>query len=548
MIKIKKYKKFCFLGIGLLPLVLASCGTNTATKDSQDATEKKVEQVATLTAGTPVQSLDPATAVDQTSITLLANVMEGLYRLDEKNQPQPAIAAGQPKVSNNAKTYTIVIRDGAKWTDGTDITADDFVTAWQRVVDPETASPNVELFSTIKNAKEIISGKQPKEKLGVKSNGEQTLIIELEKPTPYFTDLLALTAYFPVQQKAIKENEKNYGTSQKSIETNGAYTLTNLDGVGTSDKWTIAKNEKYWDKKHVSMKKINFQVVKEINTGINLYNDGQLDDAPLAGEYAKQYKKDKEYSTTLMANTMFLEMNQTGENKLLKNKNVRKAISYAIDRESLVEKLLDNGSIPSVGVVPEKMAYNPKTKKDFANEKLVEYNKKQARTYWETAKSKDKVSEKLELDILVGDGEFEKKAGEFLQGQLEENLEGLKVNITPVPANAFMERLTKKDFAISLSGWQADYADPISFLANFETNSPLNHGGYSNKNYDELIKDTSSKRWQELKKAEKIVIDDAGVIPVFQVGIARLQKNKIRNLVIHLVGARYDYKKMMVQN
>ncbi|EIW2162999.1 TPA: peptide pheromone-binding protein TraC [Enterococcus faecalis] len=544
----KKYKKFCFLGIGLLPLVLASCGTNTTTKDSQDATEKKVEQVATLTAGTPVQSLDPATAVDQTSITLLANVMEGLYRLDEKNQPQPAIAAGQPKVSNNGKTYTIVIRDGAKWTDGTDITADDFVTAWQRVVDPETASPNVELFSTIKNAKEIISGKQPKEKLGVKSNGEQTLIIELEKPTPYFTDLLALTAYFPVQQKAIKENEKNYGTSQKSIETNGAYTLTNLDGVGTSDKWTIAKNEKYWDKKHVSMKKINFQVVKEINTGINLYNDGQLDDAPLAGEYAKQYKKDKEYSTTLMANTMFLEMNQTGENKLLKNKNVRKAISYAIDRESLVEKLLDNGSIPSVGVVPEKMAYNPKTKKDFANEKLVEYNKKQARSYWETAKSKDKVSEKLELDILVGDGEFEKKAGEFLQGQLEENLEGLKVNITPVPANAFMERLTKKDFAISLSGWQADYADPISFLANFETNSPLNHGGYSNKNYDELIKDTSSKRWQELKKAEKIVIDDAGVIPVFQVGIARLQKNTIRNLVIHPVGARYDYKKMMVQN
>lgn len=539
----KKYKKFCYLGIGLLPLVLASCGTT----DSKNTTEKKIEQVATLTAGTPVQSLDPATAVDQTSITLLANVMEGLYRLDEKNQPQPALAAGQPKVSNDGKTYTIVIRDGAKWSDGTPITAEDFVVAWQRVVDPETASPNVELFSTIKNAKEIISGKQPKEKLGVKSNGEQTLIIELEEPTPYFTDLLALTAYFPVQQKAIKENGKNYGTSKKSIETNGAYTLTNLDGVGTSDKWTIAKNEKYWDKKNVSMKKINFQVVKEINTGINLYNDGQLDDTPLAGEYAKQYKKDKEYSTTLMANTMFLEMNQTGENKLLKNKNVRKAISYAIDRESLGEKLLDNGSIPSVGVVPKKMAYNPKTKKDFANEKLVEFNKKQASTYWKTAKSKDKVSEKLELDILVGDGEFEKKAGEFLQGQLEENLEGLKVNITPVPANVFMERLTKKDFNLSLSGWQADYADPISFLANFETNSPMNHGGYSNKNFDELLKDSSSKRWQELKKAEKLLINDMGVVPIFQVGTAKLEKSKIKNVLMHSIGAKYDYKKMRIE-
>ncbi|MDK4459657.1 peptide pheromone-binding protein TraC, partial [Enterococcus faecalis] len=186
--------------------------------------------------------------------------------------------------------------------------------AWQRVVDPKTASPNVELFSAIKNAKEIASGKQAKDTLAVKSIGEKTLEIELVEPTPYFTDLLSLTAYYPVQQKAIKEYGKDYGVSQKAIVTNGAFNLTNLEGVGTSDKWTISKNKEYWDQKDVSMDKINFQVVKEINTGINLYNDGQLDDAPLAGEYAKQYKKDKEYSTTLMANTIFLEMNQTGEN------------------------------------------------------------------------------------------------------------------------------------------------------------------------------------------------------------------------------------------
>ncbi|NSR07406.1 peptide pheromone-binding protein TraC, partial [Enterococcus faecalis] len=391
-------------------------------------------------------------------------------RLDEKNQPQPAIAAGQPKVSNNGKTYTIVIRDGAKWSDGTQIIASDFVTAWQRVVDPKTASPNVELFSAIKNAKEIASGKQSKDTLAVKSSGEKTLEIELVEPTPYFTDLLSLTAYYPVQQKAIKEYGKDYGTSKKAIVTNGAFNLTNLEGVGTSDKWTISKNKEYWDQKDVSMDKINFQVVKEINTGINLYNDGQLDDAPLAGEYAKQYKKDKEYSTTLMANTMFLEMNQTGENKLLQNKNARKAISYAIDRESLVEKLLDNGSVASVGVVPKEMAFNPVNKKDFANEKLVEFNKKQAEEYWDKAKKEIDLSQNTSLDLLVSDGEFEQKAGEFLQGQLQDSLEGLKVTVTPIPANVFMERLTKKDFTLSLSGWQADYADPISFLANFETN------------------------------------------------------------------------------
>lgn len=261
------------------------------------------------------------------------------------------------------------------------------------------------------------------------------------------------------------------------------------------------------------MDKINFQVVKEINTGINLYNDGQLDDAPLAGEYAKQYKKDKEYSTTLMANTMFLEMNQTGENKLLQNKNARKAISYAIDRESLVEKLLDNGSVASVGVVPKEMAFNPVNKKDFANEKLVEFNQKKAEEYWDKAKKEIDLSKNTSLDLLVSDGEFEQKAGEFLQGQLQDSLEGLKVTVTPIPVNTFIERLTKKNFTLSLSGWQADYADPISFLANFETNSPLNHGGYSNKNYEDarLIYVTpSSIIKEELDMFKEYFIDKEG--------------------------------------
>ncbi|EHL2504173.1 peptide ABC transporter substrate-binding protein, partial [Enterococcus faecalis] len=116
-----------------------------------------------------------------------------------------------------------------------------------------------------------------------------------------------------------------------------------------------------------------------------------------------------------------------------------------------------------------------------------------------------------------------------------------------IPANTFIERLTKKDFTLSLSGWQADYADPINFLANFETNSPLNHGGYSNKNYDELLHVTSSKRWQELKKAEKILIDDMGVVPIFQVGTAKLEKSTIKNILMHSIGAKYDYKKMRIE-
>ncbi|EOI20915.1 TraC protein [Enterococcus faecalis EnGen0248] len=538
----KKRTMLSFFCVSMLVLILGACNGKEGTKNNSKS--KEVDQVATFSAMTPVQSLDPATAVDQTSITLLANVMEGLYRLDEKNQPQPAIAAGQPKISNNGKTYTIVIRDGAKWADGTDITADDFVTAWQRVVDPKTASPSVELFSAIKNAKEIASGKQSKETLAVKSNGNKTIEIELEKPTPYFTDLLAITAYYPVQQKAIKEYGKDYGTSQKSIVTNGAFNLTSLEGVGTSDKWTISKNKEYWDQKEVSMEKINFQVVKEINTGINLYNDGQLDDTPVTGEYAKQYKDNKEFSTTLMANTMYLELNQREKNSILKNKNVRKAISYAIDRSKYAKNILDNGSISAMGVVAKDVAFDPSTKKDFANKMLVHFDTEKAQSYWNKAKKELNIKEQVTLNILTNEEETTKKAAEYIQGQLEENLKGLKITITPVPANVQIERVMKHDFTISLSGWQADYPDPMSFLGNFESNSVLNFGGYSNTKYDEYLKDTSDKRWKSLKKAEELLLEDAGVVPFLQVGNSKLLKSTMKNIETHSIGAKYDYKKM----
>ena len=538
----KKRTMLSFFCVSMLVLILGACNGKEGTKNNSKS--KEVDQAATFSAMTPVQSLDPATAVDQTSITLLANVMEGLYRLDEKNQPQPAIAAGQPKISNGGKTYTIVIRDGAKWADGTDITADDFVTAWQRVVDPKTASPSVELFSAIKNAKEIASGKQSKETLAVKSNGNKTIEIELEKPTPYFTDLLALTAYYPVQQKAIKEYGKDYGTSQKSIVTNGAFNLTSLEGVGTSDKWTISKNKEYWDQKEVSMEKINFQVVKEINTGINLYNDGQLDDTPVTGEYAKQYKDNKEFSTTLMANTMYLELNQREKNSILQNKNVRKAISYAIDRSKYAKNILDNGSISAMGVVAKDVAFDPSTKKDFANKMLVHFDTEKAQSYWNKAKKELNIKEQVTLNILTNEEETTKKAAEYIQGQLEENLKGLKITITPVPANVQIERVMKHDFTISLSGWQADYPDPMSFLGNFESNSVLNFGGYSNTKYDEYLKDTSDKRWKSLKKAEELLLEDAGVVPFLQVGNSKLLKSTMKNIETHSIGAKYDYKKM----
>ncbi|HCQ8731868.1 TPA: peptide ABC transporter substrate-binding protein [Enterococcus faecalis] len=536
----KKTEKILFLGFSALMFILIGCSN----KDNLQENKKSsaVEQTANLTAATPIQSLDPATAVDQTSIILLANVMEGLYRLDKKNQAEPALAEKLPDISKDGKIYTISLRKDATWTDKTPVTAEDFVFSWQRVVDPNTASQNVGLFAPIENAEEISKGSKAKESLGIKAVNNHTLQIALKEPTPYFTNLLALPAFLPVNHEFADKHKKDYGTSKDTISTNGAFNLTNLEGLGTSDSWVIEKNTNYWDNKNVSMNTIHFQVIKEINTGVNLYKDGQLDEAPLGGEYAKQHKSDKDYSSSLLATSMYLELNKKTKDSILKNKNLRKSISYAIDRASLVEKLLDNGSIASVGLIPKKLVYDSKTKKDFADQDLVGYDKEKAKKYWENAQKELTAPNNLKLDILVGDGEFEKKAGEFLQNQLQESLKGLTVTVTPVPANAQIEKLSKGDFSISLIGWQAGYADPLSFLANFKTNSPMNYGGYESNEFDILLKDTSDNRLKSLKEAEELLIDDAAIVPIIQTGSSKLINPNLKDIDLHSVGSRYDYR------
>ncbi|EKZ0145971.1 peptide ABC transporter substrate-binding protein, partial [Enterococcus faecalis] len=177
----------------------------------------------------------------------------------------------------------------------------------------------------------------------------------------------------------------------------------------------------------------------------------------------------------------------------------------------------------------------------FTNSSLVYLDKSKAKDSWEKAKKELKDTD-LSIDIMVNEEDLSKKLGEYLQNELQDTLDGLKVSVTAVPATLQTERLNSGNFMIALSGWQADFADPVSFLANFESKSSLNHGGYANEEYDKLLKNNSSKRLQELKDAEKLILEDAGVIPLLQIGNAKLRNQKISEMKVHSIGAKYDYK------
>lgn len=541
-------KKSAFLGlVALSSITLAACGGGSKNADGGAGREEKVFR---LVERQEMPSADPSLATDEVSFVALNNVYEGIYRLDKDSKPQPAGAAEKAEVSEDGLTYKIKLREDAKWTDDKPVKAEDYVYGWQRTVDPATGSEYAYMFNSVKNAEKISKGEMKKEELGIKAVGDYELEITLEQATPFFDYLLAFPSFLPQRQDIVEKYGKDYTTDSDKAVYNGPFTLTDFDGPGTDTNWSYTKNDKYWDKDTVKLDKVTIDVVKEAPTSLNLFQDGQADDVPLSGELAQQMKSDPNFITLKAASTFYLEPNQIEENSPYRNANLRKALSYAIDRKALVDQILANGSTVPEGLVPAGLAADPKTDEDFAKESGndIVYDVDKAKESWKKAKDELGIST-LSVDLLIDDTDNAKKMAEYLQGSLSETLDGLKVSVSPVPFSVRLDRSNKGDFEIAVSAWGADYADPSSFLDLFVTGNAYNRGHYSNPEYDKLVNSAATTnannpeaRWQDLLNAEKTIMDDKGVIPLYQKAEARLRSEKIKDVVYHSTGAKYDFK------
>ncbi|MCB5954973.1 peptide ABC transporter substrate-binding protein [Enterococcus sp. CWB-B31] len=551
------FKKKAVLGFAAAALVFAfaactTTGNNTSDSDAAGSGNNAStgEQVYTYVERQEIPSADPSLATDEVSFVALNNVYEGIYRLDKDNHPQPAGAAEEAEVSEDGLIYRIKLREDAVWTDGEPVTAENYVYGWQRTVDPDTGSEYAHMFAPVKNAEKISAGEMDKKELGIKAVSDYELEITLEKATPYFDYLLAFPSFLPQRQDIVEKYGKDYTTNSESAVYNGPFTLTDFDGPGTDTNWSYTKNDMYWDKDTVKLDKIVVDVIKEAPTSLNLYQDGQADSVPLSGELAMQMKEDPDYLVLEGASTFYLELNQIDADSPYKNANLRKALSYAINRDALVTQILANGSTAAEGLVPKGLTTNPDTNEDFSKEagNSVVYDEKKAKDYWTKAKKELKI-DSLDIDLLVDDSDGGKKMAEYLQGSLGEVLEGINITVSPVPFSVRLDRMSKSDFDVAVSGWGADYADPSSFLDLFVTDNSYNRGQYSNKKYDELVDkaattdlSTAEARWQDYLDAEKIIMDDMGVIPIYQKAEVFLRTPKIKDLYYHSTGAKYDFK------
>lgn len=527
-------------------LVLTACGENNAGKQEVQGELAKT-QVLNLLEASDIPSMDTVKATDQVSFVVMNNVMEGLYRLDKDQRPTPGIAESHTK-SEDGKKYTFKLRKEAKWSNGDPVTANDFVFAWKRAVNPATAAEYAYIMFDIKNAKAINEGKVPVDSLGVKAVDEHTFEVELENPVPYFLELTSFATFYPQNEIFIKQQGNQFGLKAETTIYNGPFVLTDWK---TEQGWTYKKNVNYWDKESVKLDQINISVVKEQGTMVNLYDSGQVDRTALTAEFVDKYASSDEFYTSKDMSMYFLRFNQKrlGKNTPFANLKVRQAISLAQDKEALTNVLLNNGSTPAYFLVPSEFVTDEKGN-DFRkiNGNMNKTNVKKAKKLWEEAK-KELGTDKVTLEFLNYDSDSSKKVGEYLKEQLEKNLSGLTVNIKPQPFKQKLDLETKGDYDFSFSGWGPDYPDPMTFIDLFVTGGSHNQMGYSNAKYDELVAaakgelltDTKA-RWEALAKAEKLLFEDAAISPLYQRGVAFVQRPYVKGIVEHNFGGDYSYK------
>lgn len=522
-------------------LFLAACGQT----KSQQASNKQELNVATTA---EMATLNTVKYSDTSSLEALQNTFEGLYRFNTKSKPVLA-GAQSVKVSADKKTYTFTLRKDAKWSNGDPVVASDYVYAWRNMVDPKQASPNSQRFLPIKNGLKTATGELPVDQLGVKALSKYQLEVQLEAPISYLPELLTGAPFYPQDQKFVEKTGSAYGTSAAKTVFNGPFVVKNW--TGTNLKWNYVKNKDYWDKKAVSLKQVNVQVVKDTSTAAKLYQTGKLDYTALSTDYIRQYKSTPGYHTKSIPLIGYMAFNVHRPDTA--SVHFRKAIAQAYDKQLLVKKVLHAGS-PLNGIVPANFAFNSQTDTDYRKDAgdMLTYNLKAARKQWALAK-KELGKDKLSVEILTSDTTESKQVGEYLQSQLEANLKGLTVTVRSIPLKSRLQATTNYDFDIVYGTWQPDYADPVNFISD---------GGqyhldddYHNANYRNLLNQAATtyatdtnKRWATLIKAEKQLIkDDAFTAPVYQGAMAYLLKDKVHGLNISPYGTMLFYRDVTIK-
>ena len=526
----KKYVSLllCFLMI----FSLAGCGGNS----------KEDTSTYTYSSELDIKNLDSSDADDQCSLRAIHAVIDGLMKTDKKGNITYGIAKSE-EVSEDGLTHTYKLRKDAKWVNGDPVTANDFVYAWHRIF--KNKGNYYYMFAdgiaSIQGAQELSDKIDAGEELtdddlnsmGVKALDDYTLEVKTTVRVSFLDELLAFPPFYPINEKFAEKQGNKYGKSAKTILGNGAFTMTNWEPGSVAE---FEKNESYYDQKHVKLNKLVMKLVQEPKVAAQSFEAGETDYAPINSDLVDKYKDDEAFKQVYDGFLFYISVNF--QNSDLANLNVRKAISLAINRKDLCENVLKDGSQAAKGFVPSGLSISPEGK-DFRDEapSYTSYDKKAAQAALDEG-LKELGKSEITLRVTYGTDESPMDVfATYLQNALSK-LDGIKVEMV---ATTKQDRIYNKqkngDFDLAVTRWGPDYGDPTTYLTIALSTNSNNYGKWSNSEYDQLVDQVGiesdvTKRWQEMKDAEKILLDDYAYIPVFEKGATTLQNPKVKNLVI----------------
>ncbi|AAK81557.1 oligopeptide transport system substrate-binding protein [Clostridium acetobutylicum] len=498
--------------------LLAGCGSSSSSSTS--GTEQKVS----YNLGADPQTIDPGLNNSVEGGTVIENAFEGLVDINKNEKVVPGVASSWDISADNL-TYTFHLRKNAKWSDGKPVKAKDFEFAWKRALAPETASDYAYQLYYLKNGEAYNNGKASKDDVGVKAIDDYTLKVNLEAPTPYFLSLTAFPTYMPLREDIVSKDNKGWAAKKQNYVSNGPFYMTDWKMKATM---TFSKNPNYWNKNTIKLNSITYYMLAQESSATAAFTSGQVDINDLIPAVQKSSLIQKgDAKAYPYYGTYFFDINVGDKDsangaeitKTLKNPKVREALNLAVDRESIVKNVTKGGEKPATSFVPSSIKLpNGKTFK----------NKDYYPAKGDVKKAKQLLAEAgypdgkgfPSMQIMYNEGSNNQDVVQALQDMYKKNL-NINFTLQSVERKVQLDNLTKQQYQICRASWIADYNDPMTFMDLFVTDSGNNNSGYSNPEYDALIKDAKTtndadKRIDDMHKAEDAAMRDLPVIPIYE--------------------------------
>lgn len=518
----KKKLVALLMAAALMATMLAGCGKQGAddTPGGDGGTSATQELVFALQNLPDV--LDPNVTNNSFAAPFLDNLFEGLVTYDKDNNLVGG-SAEKWEISEDGLTYTFTLRDGLKWSDGSPLTAKDYLYTMKRILTPSTAAMYLNMLTDyVAGAQEyydaLAAGQTPNEEaLGIKAPDDKTLVITLKAPAPYYLGILAMYTFCPTQQAAVEANPESWAQSAKNYVSNGPFMMTEYN---FNESVVMVKNPNYWNAENVKLEKLTFRFILDSSTALTAYENGEIDgfrSVSAADLPTLKAESDALRTVPSFATTYYLF---NCKNEVLQDLKVRQALNLALDRTALIENVLQSTDSPAYALISPGYSVDG-----------VDYTEGRS-TYGLSATADVEQAKKLLAEAGYPNGEGfptlrlsyytdsnVKKVVEAMQEMWKTNL-GINVEITVADWAVYYDAIQAGDYDIGAMGWSADYLNPNSFLPLFVTDNVNNNAFYSNEEYDKLcaqaaVMTDDAAAMEVMRQAEDVLMEDMPFIPLY---------------------------------